>query len=527
MDPRAGSGSAPVLAAMWRLRWLVLAVTLAGAAGGYGLTAIQTPVYEARARLTLADPASSSVFRAPVTGNAGRRAGNAVQALRSPAVAQEAAALLGGDPGPGAVRGRIAAAAVEDTDLVDIVATGPTAEEAVRVADAVVAAYQTVAARDLAARGDRTVAQIDAAAGELRDRLADLDARIAAAREAATAAAVARELPGGDVVAETRARLAADDEVELATRERNDLRGELETLDARARQVRIDIELYGSGVAAVQPASAPGAPVRPQPASAALMGGAIGLFASAALAAAAGAVRRGVQDPTAPASVLGAPLLGAVPVFTARDAHSLPDPAAGPADRVAARAYTVAAATLATGLSRRGGKVLLVTSPGRGDGTSLSAFNLAAAVSGQGKRVVLLDPESLDEMAPGSGRSATMRIVPLDDPAPHVAVSSTLDRLRDEADLVVVDAPGLLLSARAAQVAAIADGLLVVVANGTALDVLDRTRERVDLLGVPVLGYLFNRAALARPRRGAAADPAEPVPPPVPPHRTRVPASGR
>ncbi len=212
-----------------------------------------------------------------------------------------------------------------------------------------------------------------------------------------------------------------------------------------------------------------------------------------------------------------------MPVFAARDAHSLPDPAAGPADRVAARAYTVAAATLATGLARRGGKVLLVTSPGRGDGASLSAFNLAAAVSGQGKRVVLLDPESLDELAPGSVRSATMRIVPLHDPAPQAAVSSTLDRLRDEADLVVVDAPGLLLNARAAQVAAMADGLLVVVGNGTALDVLDRTRERIDLLGVPVLGYLFNRAALARPAPAAAADPAEPVPPPAPTRRTRVP----
>ncbi len=207
-------------------------------------------------------------------------------------MAEEAAALLGGDLGP-TVRSRVRASAVEDTDLVDVVGTGPTAQEAVRVADAVVAAHQTVAARDLAARGDRTVAQIEAAAGELRARLADLDARVATAREAATAAAVARELPGRRRGQRDRARLAADDEVELATWERNDLRGELEALDARARQVRIDIELYGSGVAAVQPAAAPGAPVRPQPRSAALMGGAIGLFASAALAAAAGAVRRG------------------------------------------------------------------------------------------------------------------------------------------------------------------------------------------------------------------------------------------
>ncbi len=121
-----------------------------------------------------------------------------------------------------------------------------------------------------------------------------------------------------------------------------------------------------------------------------------------------------------------------------------------------------------------------------------------------------------------------MRIVPLHDPAPQAAVSSTLDRLRDEADLVVVDAPGLLLNARAAQVAAMADGLLVVVGNGTALDVLDRTRERIDLLGVPVLGYLFNRAALARPaaRRGRPRR-AGPAPGPHPPDPCPRPATRR
>jgi Mrp family chromosome partitioning ATPase/capsular polysaccharide biosynthesis protein len=498
MERPGTSNAVGVLPAMWRLRWVVVLVTLLGAAAGWGIVSRQTPVYEARARLVLADPSTTTIYRPPVTQNAGRRLGNVQQRLGSEAVAARAAELLDTGEAPAALRGRIAVAAVEESDLVDVLATGPTGAEAAALADAVTQAYTEVAEDDLAQATDATAAELETTADGLRAALAELDAEVDAARAAAVAAAAADPavIPG-DVLEATQARLRADRALEAAEHERTRTRGELEELERRVRQIRIDAGLYGAGVAAVEPARVPGTPIAPQPRAAALLGAALGLFLSAALSAALATRRRGNEDPAAPARTLGVPLLAAVPAFgSAREAHTLPDPAAGAAEALAARAFGVAGSTLATALLRRGGKILLVSTPTPGEGASLTAFNLAAAVSGQGKRVVLLDPESLDEVAPGDSASGTLRLERLDDPAPAVAVATAVERLRREADLVVVDAPGLLTTPRASQVAQLADGLVLVIARGTPQDALERTRERIDLLGVPILGYVFNRARL-------------------------------
>jgi Mrp family chromosome partitioning ATPase len=72
-------------------------------------------------------------------------------------------------------------------------------------------------------------------------------------------------------------------------------------------------------------------------------------------------------------------------------------------------------------------------------------------------------------------------------------MSETLERLREWYDLVIVDTPPLASEPEAASLSRYADGLLLVVARNTRLRRLTRLRERIPLLNVPVLGYIFNR----------------------------------
>jgi tyrosine-protein kinase Etk/Wzc len=67
-------------------------------------------------------------------------------------------------------------------------------------------------------------------------------------------------------------------------------------------------------------------------------------------------------------------------------------------------------------------------------------------------------------------------------------------------DLVVIDAPPALAVAETTDIASQADGILVVVSEGTALSVLVDVKERLAMSGTPILGYVFNRST--KPERG-------------------------
>jgi Mrp family chromosome partitioning ATPase len=69
-----------------------------------------------------------------------------------------------------------------------------------------------------------------------------------------------------------------------------------------------------------------------------------------------------------------------------------------------------------------------------------------------------------------------------------------MSRLKREADLVIVDAPPILAVSDTSAIAAQSDGIVMVVRNGTAIHQLEAARDRLAFIGVPVLGYVFNRA---------------------------------
>ena len=81
--------------------------------------------------------------------------------------------------------------------------------------------------------------------------------------------------------------------------------------------------------------------------------------------------------------------------------------------------------------------------------------------------------------------------------------NSLMSDLREVATTVVVDSPPLLAAAESLDIAARADGIVMVVSRGASLAGLEEAADRVALSGKPILGYIFNRAGRDRGKYGS------------------------
>lgn len=183
-------------------------------------------------------------------------------------------------------------------------------------------------------------------------------------------------------------------------------------------------------------------------------------------------------------------------------------------------------------------RVYVVTAARKGEGATTTAAGLAASLAAAQQRVALvecdlrypvlarrldLDPavglstvlsgkaslaDAVQEV-PGTG----LRVLPCGPVPPHptellqsTAMAEVLAQLREEHDVVVLDAPPVLPVADAAGLAALADGTLIVVRHRqTDQDELARAAERLGAVGARVVGLVVNLARLDRSTRDYGA----------------------
>ena len=220
------------------------------------------------------------------------------------------------------------------------------------------------------------------------------------------------------------------------------------------------------------------------------------------------------------------------------------DPLAPPArDRRSARVLQDAQITLeafrtlavdlkfAAGRSEDGPTVLAVTSSTRGEGKTFTACNLAVTRASHGVQTLLIDADirgsgvaaffhsptpnyGLSDLLAGSadfptvctrlgvlGRD-TLSVIPAGSPTPYSAElleSPAMLRLLQEArahyDLVVIDTPPLTGITDAASIAAIVDGVILVVREGvTDRPELELTLRRLARVNGRIMGVVFNDA---------------------------------
>ena len=227
-----------------------------------------------------------------------------------------------------------------------------------------------------------------------------------------------------------------------------------------------------------------------------------------------------VSGPADFARILGVPRLGSIPNDDSGPAPTL----AGPSSTT-----TVAYRDLLTEIEGHTiGQVLLVSSPGPGQGASTVALNLAVSATQRGRRVALIDGDvagngvsrflstgsepGLTDLADGSstlaesarmweiGPDSVLPIVPSgspeslsEDALAGAGLAASIDRIAERADAVLIDAPPIAWDGATAPLAAHADGTILVVTDAATDTTVVDTRDRLTAAGAPVIGYVENR----------------------------------
>lgn len=267
---------------------------------------------------------------------------------------------------------------------------------------------------------------------------------------------------------------------------------------------------------------------------------------------ASGATERvpaGAAPPQAPRAVAPAPPAPFVPEAPAPVARPVPNPsvtrvrAADPGtihpllvpalapDSPVAEQYRGLRTRIAQGENGRQYRALIVTSPGTGDGKTITALNLALTMAQEfHRRVLLVDADlrkgrlhqllglpaspGLSEVLAGE---ATLEEALVSIPAFHLTVlpaggptglpvemlgssemRRTLDLLRTQYDRIVLDTPPAVSVADVEVLAPMADGVLMVIRAGrTRRPDIDRALQEVH--SAPVLGLVLNDVEDAAP----------------------------
>jgi len=218
--------------------------------------------------------------------------------------------------------------------------------------------------------------------------------------------------------------------------------------------------------------------------------------------------------------LLGVSRLGSIPTDDSGPAPTLTNPSSP-----ASSAYNDALNEME---AHTKGQILLVSSPGPGEGASTIALNLAISATQHGRRVALIDGDTsgngvsrflstgsepgLTDLAEGSetlastarmweiGPGSALPVIPFGSTdavseellaGPELAAS--IDRVAERADAVFIDTPPIAWDAVTGPLAAHADGTVLVVTNAATDASIIEARDRLNAAGAPVIGYIENR----------------------------------
>ena len=310
-------------------------------------------------------------------------------------------------------------------------------------------------------------------------------------------------------------------------------------LAARRDQIVVDAELASSGVALFSPARLPEQPSNADPVQLAGVFLVLGGLLGTALAYVLALRRRTFTDRSEPELVLGVPLLAEVPFFFEERIKSPLPVRAAPAS-AAAEAFRFAAAAIDIRVAAMGAKLVVTVSGKLGEGKTTVTANIAIVAAQKGSRVLVIDADFGDQAlsrlflegkAPGWGLTEVVEAgLELRDAIELVSVAeetylsllgrgllpvtavnffgsavtrSFFDRVREEFDLVLIDAPPLLQVAYASTLVRDADAAVVVVPHRNRVAEVEDVAGRLSLIGTEAVGYVYNWAPL-RPEMTAS-----------------------
>ncbi|OGK91837.1 MAG: hypothetical protein A2X36_05690 [Elusimicrobia bacterium GWA2_69_24] len=308
----------------------------------------------------------------------------------------------------------------------------------------------------------------------------------------------------------------------------------LDFLIKRLRETGLSSELNTNTVRVAEAATVPTFPIRPRRLQNLLMGLLAGLVGGLVIAFVLEFAEDSVQNPDDVAQLLGAPLLGTVPVLQAVSPSALkdaPDKArhrlveTDGADTRAVESLNLIGVALRSDSNGSLPRRILVTSATPQEGKSTIAANLAVTLARLGTRVLLVDTDlrhpTLDRFfgvrTPSDIGEAARRGTPLGEAVRPTAVpglsllpvgrvtgsplaliksayfSAQLDALAEEFDLILFDSPPITLVADSMALAPLTEGIVLVVRHGHGSQWrLRKMVGQLDRIRVPVLGFVYD-----------------------------------
>jgi capsular exopolysaccharide synthesis family protein len=568
--------------------WLLILGLVLGASGAYIYSSFETPVYQTTTRVqVMSAPRTSGDYY--TFWSETQLAQTYVQTIRSRPVLDAVAERIGGGS---ISQGQVRAQAVANTQLIDIIVEDNNPERAAQIANTIVEVFIERNAEMQSRRFADSERSLEAQIAQVDDQIEALEARSAAASSAESQEAIAKtqaeierlqqeilalkneldnlkspaNLPGLLVTPtpgpDTRAQI---NEAELrlqqlqstyalyqqiytnlvvlgqsrATGDTNTEKEQTQSTLALYRQIRANlISSYEgirlarlsstSNIVAIDPATVPGKPIRPQPLNTAGLGAAVGLLLAGAIVFLIEYLDDTVRSADQAVEVLGLPVIGYIAELEHdQDKAYVSENPRSPV----AEAFRTLRTNLEFASVDRPLRTLLVVSAHPGEGKTTVATNLAITIAQGGKSVLLIDADmrrprvhhhlgltnrvglsnlfrdslSIKDVAnhwqDGNLYVITSGGVP-PNPADLLAserMGAILESAGKEFDMVIVDAPPFLV-ADASILASRADGVVLVIRPGkTPLDAALTTLDQMKRAGANILGIVLNRIPRNRP----------------------------
>jgi capsular exopolysaccharide synthesis family protein len=292
----------------------------------------------------------------------------------------------------------------------------------------------------------------------------------------------------------------------------------------RSQEIEVGRVMALGNTYLAEPASTPRMPVKPNVPLNLGLGLLLGTGLGVTLAFLQEQLDDTVRDQEDVARVANAPVLGTVPLFQTRDSKARPllD---GPHGRTM-EPYRTLRYNLGFVTPGDGGHVVVVTSASPLEGKTTTAVNLALAAASSGRRVILTDSDlrrpSVHRMLNLNGAKGITDVLvgeadvrqvlqPFPDsglrvlsagaraPNPTDLLESEqmrvlVERLRHEAELVILDSPPLLSVADSLVLATLSDAVLLVCVPGASnRRALQRSRLLLTHVGHPIAGVVLNK----------------------------------
>jgi polysaccharide biosynthesis transport protein len=304
-----------------------------------------------------------------------------------------------------------------------------------------------------------------------------------------------------------------------------------QTVMSRAKETGLESELRATNVRIVERAEAPRGPASPNRRRNYVMALVIGLALGIGLAILFEHADNTIKNPD-DVRRLDLPFLAMVPSVS-QGSGTLPSKALAlrNPDGHLAEAYRVLRTNLIFSMPADKGRVVIVSSANPGEGKTTTAANLAAALSMNGAKVLVLDADlrrptlhqhlgvqkapGLSDVIVGRNQPADviqatrykgLYVLPCGHAAPNPAELLDSNAMRDivgglkhHYDWVLVDTPPILAMADTPILCPIADGvLLVLAAEVTLRPAIERARDQILAVGGKVTGAVLNKVDLKR-----------------------------